>query len=68
MIDLPNRSSPYAQNLPAYSQLFYSNGDRKIDYSIPLPLYTAHPSATDLPVFGKCSSVIGESDAAPSVS
>lgn len=31
---------PYAHNLPAYSQLFDRNGDRKIDYSIPLPLYT----------------------------
>jgi hypothetical protein len=31
---------PYVQNLPAYSQLFDRNGDRKIDYSVPLPLYT----------------------------
>lgn len=34
------KSLPYAHSLPAYSQLFDSNGDRKIDYSIPLPLYT----------------------------
>ncbi|KAH7926639.1 hypothetical protein BV22DRAFT_338231 [Leucogyrophana mollusca] len=33
------KSAPYAQSLPAYSQLFHSNGERKIDYSIPLPLY-----------------------------
>lgn len=33
-------SLPYAPSLPAYSQLFDSNGDRKIDYSVPLPLYT----------------------------
>ncbi len=26
--------------LPAYSQLYHTNGDRKINYSIPLPLYT----------------------------
>lgn len=36
----PLPSLPYAQPLPAYSQLFESNGDRKIDYSVPLPLYT----------------------------
>ena len=30
---------PYTQTLPAYSQLFHSNGERKLDYSIPLPLY-----------------------------
>ncbi|EJD05698.1 uncharacterized protein FOMMEDRAFT_166053 [Fomitiporia mediterranea MF3/22] len=27
--------------LPAYSQLFYSNGERRTDYSTPLPMYTA---------------------------
>lgn len=31
---------PYVQNLPAYSQLFDHNGDRKIDYSVPLPVYS----------------------------
>lgn len=36
---------PYAQNLPAYSQLFDYNGDRKIDYSVPLPPYTPRSSA-----------------------
>ncbi|KAI0053871.1 hypothetical protein FA95DRAFT_9337 [Auriscalpium vulgare] len=37
-------SLPYsAPDLPAYSQLYYSNGDRKVDYTVPLPLYT--PSA-----------------------
>lgn len=30
---------PPAHSLPAYSQLFYPNGERKIDYSTPLPLY-----------------------------
>jgi hypothetical protein len=38
--------SPYAHSLPAYSQLFDSNGDRKIDYSIPLPVYTPHSSSS----------------------
>ena len=33
--------------LPAYSQLFYSNGDSKHDDSIPLPLYT--PPAVSFP-------------------
>ena len=30
--------------LPPYSQLYDSNGERKIDYSMPLPLYSSHPS------------------------
>ncbi|KAG7448033.1 uncharacterized protein BT62DRAFT_946908 [Guyanagaster necrorhizus] len=39
---LPAISSEYSETaLPAYSQLFHSNGDRKLD-STPLPLYTAH--------------------------
>jgi len=33
------KNLPYMQTLPAYSQLFHSNGERKLDYSIPLPLY-----------------------------
>ncbi|KZP21216.1 hypothetical protein FIBSPDRAFT_741119 [Athelia psychrophila] len=41
------KSLPYAHSLPAYSQLFDSNGDRKIDYSIPLPLYTPEDQAAD---------------------
>jgi hypothetical protein len=48
--DLVN--SPYPQILPAYSQLFDSNGDRKIDYSIPLPVYEPRspaPSSLELP-------------------
>lgn len=40
LADLPLLNTPYASTLPAYSQLYYSNGNRKIDYSIPLPLYT----------------------------
>lgn len=32
-------SSPFS-NLPSYSQLYDDNGDRKVDLSIPLPLYT----------------------------
>ncbi|KAJ3548157.1 hypothetical protein NM688_g5327 [Phlebia brevispora] len=51
LLDLPLPSVPYApQTLPAYSQLFYANGDRKIDYSVPLPRYTPHPSDTDLTI------------------
>lgn len=38
-------TAPYNTTLPPYSQLFESNGDRKIDYSIALPLYTPRPSA-----------------------
>ena len=38
---------PYTHiNLPAYSQLFDHNGDRKIDYSVPLPLYTRSAAST----------------------
>ncbi|KAF7793274.1 hypothetical protein EIP86_004385 [Pleurotus ostreatoroseus] len=48
VIDLLPPSAPYAHILPAYSQLFHSNGDRKIDYSFPLPRYTPHPSDADL--------------------
>jgi len=33
-------SSLCEQSLPAYSQLFDRNGDPKVDYSVPLPLYT----------------------------
>ncbi|KAF4614954.1 hypothetical protein D9613_002749 [Agrocybe pediades] len=36
-------TEPLPMNLPAYSQLYDSNGDRKVDYSIPLPLYTPRP-------------------------
>ena len=36
-------SSYYAHTLPAYSQLFEPNGDRKIDYS--LPSYSQHPES-----------------------
>ncbi|KAF9227804.1 hypothetical protein BS17DRAFT_774347 [Gyrodon lividus] len=43
-VDL-QRSCPYAQTLPAYSQLFHTNGERKIDYSIPLPVYEPPPSS-----------------------
>ncbi|GLB34740.1 hypothetical protein LshimejAT787_0203050 [Lyophyllum shimeji] len=48
---------PYAPNLPPYSHLFDRNGDRKIDYSTPLPLYTprspyASSSSLELDVGG----------------
>ncbi|PCH37749.1 hypothetical protein WOLCODRAFT_148705 [Wolfiporia cocos MD-104 SS10] len=33
-------SLPYGPTLPAYSQLYEPNGDRKIDYSVLLPAYT----------------------------
>ncbi|KAG2158509.1 uncharacterized protein EDB93DRAFT_674603 [Suillus bovinus] len=40
------KSALYSQSLPAYSQLFHSNGERKIDYSTPLPLYEPPSSAS----------------------
>ncbi|KZT09743.1 uncharacterized protein LAESUDRAFT_810707 [Laetiporus sulphureus 93-53] len=43
-------SAPYAQSLPAYSQLFDEYGERKIDYSVPLPLYTPNVSPGDVKV------------------
>lgn len=39
------KNLPYTQTLPAYSQLFHSNGERKLDSSTPLPLYEP-PSAS----------------------
>ncbi|EKM82481.1 hypothetical protein AGABI1DRAFT_68132 [Agaricus bisporus var. burnettii JB137-S8] len=36
---------PYAWTLPVYSQLYHSNGQERVDYSVPLPLYT--PPHTD---------------------
>jgi hypothetical protein len=44
---------PYAHtSLPAYSQLFDRNGDRKIDDSIPLPLYSCSPSSSSSSLLG----------------
>ena len=47
----PSVSSYHAYTLPAYSQLFDPNGDRKIDYS--LPSYSQHlePTAVELSTF-----------------
>ncbi|EMD37942.1 hypothetical protein CERSUDRAFT_113084 [Gelatoporia subvermispora B] len=36
----PGFKPPSPYTLPAYSQLFDAYGERKIDYSVPLPLYT----------------------------
>jgi hypothetical protein len=44
--DMVISSIPQPQTLPAYSQLFDSNGDRKIDYSIPLPVYEPRSPAS----------------------
>ncbi|KAF8921021.1 hypothetical protein CPB85DRAFT_298788 [Mucidula mucida] len=48
MMQMPT-STPYTQTsaLPAYSQLFDSNGDRKLDPT-PLPLYTSRESPNSL--------------------
>jgi hypothetical protein len=46
LINTQPHGEPYAKGLPAYSQLFDSNGDRKIDYSVPLPLYSPTPSSS----------------------
>lgn len=49
-------------SLPAYSQLYDSNGDRKIDYTVPLPLYTPPVKAVALdtselsPLYTSCAS------------
>jgi hypothetical protein len=37
---------PYISTLPVYSQLYDANGDIRIDYSVPLPLYTPPENAT----------------------
>ncbi|KAA1469335.1 hypothetical protein DENSPDRAFT_598193 [Dentipellis sp. KUC8613] len=42
-------SSQYSvPELPAYSQLFHANGDRKVDESVPLPVYTPAGSSSSL--------------------
>jgi hypothetical protein len=38
---------PYAPMLPVYSQLYDVNGNVRIDYSVPLPLYTPPENATN---------------------
>jgi len=40
--------SPSPPLLPAYSQLYHRNGERKIDYSVPLPLYTPSSCKEDI--------------------
>lgn len=47
---MPVPSLPYAQTLPAYSQLFDMYGNVKVDLSDPLPLYTPKPSAETPPI------------------
>jgi hypothetical protein len=44
MTTTPSQSYDMAE-LPAYSQLFYSNGDVRQDDSVPLPLYTPSPDS-----------------------
>ncbi|KAG9318588.1 Brix domain-containing protein [Chiua virens] len=47
------KNLPYTQTLPAYSQLFNSNGERKVDDSTPLPIYEpprASPSPESPPL------------------
>ncbi|KAI0256875.1 hypothetical protein BJV78DRAFT_1278496 [Lactifluus subvellereus] len=43
-VAMPPTHPYHIPELPAYSQLFYPNGDVKHDDSIPLPLYTLSPS------------------------
>jgi len=50
---IPLSQSCDVAELPAYSQLFYPNGDLRHDDSIPLPLYT--PSVALLPKSGDVS-------------
>ncbi|KAF8912031.1 hypothetical protein CPB84DRAFT_1671293 [Gymnopilus junonius] len=52
---MQNAGSDALPNLPVYSQLFDSNGERKVDYSVPLPLYTPRsltptPESRDTPL------------------
>ena len=42
------KASPYTSSLPAYSQLFDASGNRRIDYSTPLPIYEPRSSARSL--------------------
>jgi len=47
----PSTSLYYAHTLPAYSQLFEPNGDRKIDYSLPSYSQDLESTAIELPTF-----------------
>lgn len=38
-LETPRPASPFS-NLPSYAQLYDSNGEPKVDLSVPLPLYT----------------------------
>lgn len=51
-IATPSSTSPYhAHTLPAYSQLFEPNGDRKIDFSLPGYSQNLGSNAIELPTF-----------------
>lgn len=41
----PSRPYNAAPSLPSYNELYYSNGERRIDEMSPLPVYTKIPSA-----------------------
>ncbi|KAJ3546828.1 hypothetical protein NMY22_g1894 [Coprinellus aureogranulatus] len=68
---LPVPSSDHSSfsNLPSYSQLYDHNGDRRIDFSVPLPRYTpkadttpADSSATVRPSLSTCASEKSNAD------
>jgi hypothetical protein len=46
LANTPPPASNFVRSLPAYSQLFDSNGERRIDYSIPLPVYSPPSSSS----------------------
>ena len=41
-------SFPDVNSLPAYSQLYLPNGDRRIDYAVPLPAYSPRESDVEV--------------------
>lgn len=45
----PSRSYIAAPSLPSYKELYYANGERRIDETTPLPVYTKTPSEAPPP-------------------
>ncbi|KAJ3487665.1 hypothetical protein NLJ89_g11689 [Agrocybe chaxingu] len=69
---LPNIKEPASFTLPAYSQLYDSSGERKVDHSMPLPLYTPRstPPSGSTPSYSNASSTLSSPsivDPAPTV-
>lgn len=59
--------SSVATNLPAYTELYDADGERRVDYSTPLPLYTPRPSTASLSTLSAEGQPVDVSVPSPSV-